>query len=151
MRIEADHVADYLSKVPEERKTAMQRLYETVKENLPEGFEEGVSYGMMGWNVPLETYPPGYHCTPGEPLPFLGIASQKNFIAFYHMGMYADKELHNWFVSEYPKHCKRKLDMGKSCIRFKKPDEIPFGLMGELVKKMSPRDWISLYEQNLKK
>jgi uncharacterized protein YdhG (YjbR/CyaY superfamily) len=151
MRIEADHVADYLSKVPEERKTAMQRLYETVKDNLPEGFEEGISYGMMGWNVPLETYPPGYHCTPGEPLPFLGIASQKNFIAFYHMGMYADKELHNWFVSEYPKHCKRKLDMGKSCIRFKKPDEIPFGLMGELVKKMSPRDWISLYEQNLKK
>ncbi len=151
MRIEADHVADYLSKVPEERKTAMQRLYETVKENLPEGFEEGVSYGMMGWNVPLETYPPGYHCTPGEPLPFLGIASQKNFIAFYHMGMYADKELHDWFVAEYPKHSKRKLDMGKSCIRFKKPDEIPFELMGELVKKMSPRDWISLYEQNLKK
>lgn len=151
MRIEADHVADYLSKVPEERKTAMQRLYETVKDNLPEGFEEGISYGMMGWNVPLETYPPGYHCTPGKPLPFLGIASQKNFIAFYHMGMYADKELHDWFVAEYPKHSKRKLDMGKSCIRFKKPDEIPFGLMGELVKKMSPRDWISLYEQNLKK
>jgi uncharacterized protein YdhG (YjbR/CyaY superfamily) len=151
MRIEADHVADYLSKVPEERKTAMQRLYETVKDNLPEGFEEGISYGMMGWNVPLETYPPGYHCTPGEPLPFLGIASQKNFIAFYHMGMYADKELHDWFVAEYPKHSKRKLDMGKSCIRFKKPDEIPFELMGELVKKMSPRDWISLYEQNLKK
>ena len=106
---------------------------------------------MMGWNVPLKTYPDGYHCTPGEPLPFLGMASQKNFIAFYHMGMYADKELHDWFVAEYPKHSKRKLDMGKSCIRFKKPDEIPFELMGELVKKMSPRDWISLYEQNLKK
>jgi uncharacterized protein YdhG (YjbR/CyaY superfamily) len=151
MRIEADHVADYLSKVQDERKPAMQKLYETVKNHLPAGFEEGVSYGMMGWNVPLKTYPDGYHCTPGEPLPFLGMASQKNFIAFYHMGMYADKELHDWFVAEYPKHSKRKLDMGKSCIRFKKPDEIPFELMGELVKKMSPRDWISLYEQNLKK
>ncbi|MBW8359528.1 MAG: DUF1801 domain-containing protein [Weeksellaceae bacterium] len=151
MRIEAEHVADYLSKVPDERKPAMQKLYETVKENLPEGFEEGVSYGMMGWNVPLENYPNGYHCTPGEPLPFMGMASQKNFIAFYHMGMYADKELHDWFVSEYPKHSKRKLDMGKSCIRFKKPDEIPLELMGELVKKMSAKDWISIYEQNLKK
>ena len=106
---------------------------------------------MIGWSVPLETYPAGYHCTPGSPLPFLNLASQKNFIALYHMGIYADEELLNWFVAEYPKHCKRKLDMGKSCIRFKKQEEIPFELIAELVQKMSPKDWISLYESKFKK
>ncbi len=151
MRIESVSVADYLSKVPEERKPAMQKLYETVKENLPPDFEEAVSYGMMGWDVPLSVYPKGYHCTPGEPLPFIGIASQKNFIAFYHMGIYANQGLYDWFVAEYPKHCKRKLDMGKSCIRFKKPEEIPFELMGLLAQKMSAQEWIDLYEEKLRK
>lgn len=151
MRIEAEDVEAYLSAVPDERKVAMRKLYETITANLPEGFEEGLSYGMMGWNVPLSLYPSGYHCTPGQPLPFMGMASQKNFISFYHMGIYANQELHDWFVAEYPKHCKRKLDMGKSCIRFKKTDEIPFDLVGQLVQKMSAQEWISTYEKNLKK
>ena len=104
---------------------------------------------MIGWSVPLETFPAGYHCSPGTPLPFINLASQKNFIALYHMGIYANDELLNWFVEEYPKHSRRKLDMGKSCIRFKKPDEIPFELIAELSKRMTPKDWISIYEKML--
>ncbi|HOB23456.1 MAG TPA: DUF1801 domain-containing protein [Kaistella sp.] len=149
MQIPADSIEDYLSKVPEERKEAFTKLFETISENLPKGFQTNLSYGMIGWSVPLETFPAGYHCSPGTPLPFINLASQKNFIALYHMGIYANPELLNWFVEEYPKHSKRKLDMGKSCIRFKKPDEIPFDLIAELCKKMSPKDWISIYEKML--
>ena len=149
MQIPADSIEDYLSKVPEERKEAFTKLFETISKNLPKGFQTNLSYGMIGWSVPLETFPAGYHCSPGTPLPFINLASQKNFIALYHMGIYANPELLNWFVEEYPKHSKRKLDMGKSCIRFKKPDEIPFDLIAELCKKMSPKDWISIYEKML--
>ncbi|SFN14659.1 MULTISPECIES: DUF1801 domain-containing protein [Chryseobacterium] len=151
MQIPADSVADYISKIPEERQEVFKKLFDTVNDNLPKGFQEGVSYGMIGWNVPLETYPAGYHCTPGSALPFMGLASQKNFIAFYHMGMYAHPELLDWFVAEYPKHSKRKLDMGKSCVRFKKPEDIPFELIAEVSKKMTVEDWISIYESQLKK
>lgn len=112
-------IPEYLANVPAERQDAFNKLYSTILDNLPKGFQEGISYGMISWSVPLETYPDGYHCTPGSPLPFLNLALQKNFIALYHMGIYADEELLNWFVAEYPKHCKRKLDMGKSCIRLK--------------------------------
>ena len=105
---------------------------------------------MPAWVVPHSTYPDGYHCTPELPLPFMNVASQKNFIAVYHMGIYANPELMEWFVSEYPKHCKRKLDMGKSCIRFKKIEEIPFELIAELSTKMTPNDWIKLYEEKFK-
>ncbi|HMU07552.1 MAG TPA: DUF1801 domain-containing protein [Kaistella sp.] len=149
MQIPADSIEDYLSKVPEERKEAFTKLFETISKNLPKGFQTNLSYGMIGWSVPLETFPAGYHCSPGTPLPFINLASQKNFIALYHMGIYANPELLNWFVEEYPKHSKMKLDMGKSCIRFKKPDEIPFDLIAELCKKMSPKDWISIYEKML--
>ena len=149
MQIPADSIQDYLSKVPEERKEAFTKIFETISKNLPKGFQTNLSYGMIGWSVPLETFPAGYHCSPGTPLPFINLASQKNFIALYHMGIYANDELLNWFVEEYPKHSKRKLDMGKSCIRFKKPDEIPFDLIAELCKKMSPKDWISIYEKML--
>ena len=106
---------------------------------------------MIGYVVPLERYPSGYHCAPTQPLPFLNIASQKNFIALYHMGMYARPEILEWFTSEFPKHSKSKLDIGKSCIRFKKPDDIPFDLIGALVQKMSVEDWIGTYESMLKK
>ena len=149
MQIPADSIQDYLSKVPEERKEAFTKLFETISKNLPKGFQTNLSYGMIGWSVPLETFPAGYHCSPGTPLPFINLASQKNFIALYHMGIYANDELLNWFVEEYPKHSNRKLDMGKSCIRFKKPDEIPFELIAELSKRMTPKDWISIYEKML--
>ncbi len=151
MQIPANSVEDYISKIPEERQEVFKKLFDTIDENLPQGFKQGVSYGMIGWNVPLEIYPAGYHCTPGSPLPFMGLASQKNFIAFYHMGMYAKPELHDWFVSEYPKYAKRKLDMGKSCVRFKKMDDIPFELIAEVSKRMTVDEWIEIYENNLKK
>ncbi len=142
---------EYMEAIPEERREAMQKLRDTINKNLPAGFQEGVSYGMMGWAVPHSMYPAGYHCDPKQPLPFLGIASQKNFIAFYHMGVYANKELLDWFVGEYPKHVKTKLDMGKSCIRFKKPENIPYELISELVSKVTPEQWIETYEKAFKK
>lgn len=142
---------EYLEKLPEGRKEAFLELRNTILENLPKGFSEEMNYGMIGYVVPKSLYPSGYHCDPKLPLPFVSIASQKNFIALYHMGIYAKKELYDWFVAEYPKHVKTKLDMGKSCIRFKNPEKIPFGLIGELVSKMSPEEWIGIYEQNIKR
>ena len=150
MKIEANSVEEYLNEVPEERKAFFRKLYETVSQNLPPGFQEQLSYGMIGWSIPLETYPDGYHCTPNTPLPFISMASQKNFIALYHMGIYANPELLKWFVAEYPKYSKRKLDMGKSCIRFKKVEDIPFELIAELCQKITPQDWITLYEREFK-
>jgi hypothetical protein len=151
MRMEASTPEAYLDSVQEERKAVMRRLHELIMENLPQGFEAGVGYGMLGYVVPHSLYPAGYHCDPKQPLPFMGLASQKNSISFYHMGLYADQALLDWFVGEYPKYCKTKLDMGKSCIRFKKEENIPFPLLAELVRKMKPEDWIRLYEANLKR
>ena len=141
----------YMEELPEDRKQAMKELRKEIKKNIPKGFKESMGYGMMAWAVPHSIYPAGYHCTPEDPLPFLGVASQKNFIAVYHMGVYASPELLKWFTSEYPKYSKTKLDMGKSCIRFKKMDQIPFKLIGELASKMTVQEWIDLYEEKLKK
>lgn len=151
MQYIANSPEDYINQVPVERQEALKKLRETIKANLPKGFEEGIQYGMIGYYVPHSTYPDGYHCTPSEPLPFMSFASQKNSINLYHSGVYAVPEIHEWFVSEYPKHCKRKLDMGKSCIRFKKIDEIPFGLIGELCTKLTVDQWINIYESAIKK
>ena len=140
---------EYLETLPAERKAAMQELRKVIKKNLPKGFKEVMSYGMVGYVVPHSTYPKGYHCDPKLPLPFLNIASQKNFIAVYHMGIYSDPKLLDWFTKEFTKHSKAKLDMGKSCIRFKKPAEIPFALIGELASKMTPEQWIEKYERVL--
>ena len=137
---------EYCETLPDDRKAAMNELRKVIKKNIPKGFKERMGYGMVGYVVPHSTYPNGYHCDPKLPLPFLNIASQKNFIAVYHMGIYADPKLLDWFVKEYPKHSKAKLDMGKSCIRFKKPEEIPFVLIGELASKMTPEQWIEKYE-----
>ena len=150
MRIQANSIEEYLENVPEERKTAIGNLRKTVLENLPAGFKEELNYGMIGYVVPHELYPAGYHCDPKLPLPFMNIANQKNFISFYHMGIYANPELLDWFVKEYPKYVKTKLDMGKSCIRFKKPEIIPLKLIGELVAKVSPEEWIATYEREIK-
>jgi uncharacterized protein YdhG (YjbR/CyaY superfamily) len=151
MQYDATSPEDYISQVPEERQDTLKKLRKVIRDNLPKGFEEGMQYKMIGYYVPHSVYPDGYHCDPKTPLPFMSFASQKNSINLYHMGIYAKKELLNWFVSEYPKHCNRKLDMGKSCIRFKKMDEIPFELIGELTKKMSSEEWIDIYESALKK
>ena len=151
MQSKATTPEQYLSELPEDRKEAMLRLRNAIKENLPQGFEEVISYGMLGYVVPHSIYPSGYHCDPKLPLPFINLASQKNFIALYHMGIYANKNLESWFVSEYPKHVKTKLDMGKSCIRFKKMEDIPFDFIGELAAKVSVEDWISNYEKAFRK
>lgn len=141
----------YISELPEDRKIAMEQLRKIVLDNLPAGFKEVISYGMLGYCVPHEIYPNGYHCNPKDPLPFFAMASQKNSINIYHMMLYADKELHDWFVAEYPKYSKSKLDMGKSCIRFKKTADIPYDLIGELMSKVTLDQWIERYESTLKK
>ena len=151
MQSKAQTVENYMNDLPEERKAPMQRLRELFKANLPEGFVEQMSYGMIGYVVPHSIYPKGYHCSPELPLPFINVASQKNFIAVYHMGIYSDENLLNWFVEEYPKHSKAKLDMGKSCIRFKKMDQIPYELLGELLTKMTVNQWIECYDAILAK
>jgi len=144
------NVEEYINNLPEERIVPFVNLRETILSNLPKGLEECISYNMVGFVVPHSIYPDGYHCNPKLPLPFISIANQKGFIALYHMGLYADQELQDWFVDEYPKHSKYKLDMGKSCIRFKKVDEIPYELIAELINKMNANEWVNLYEKEIK-
>ena len=151
MQSKAASPEQYIDELPVDRKEVIQKLRKTILDNLPKGFEEQMTYGMLGYVVPHSIYPDGYHCTPELPLPFMSLASQKNFVALYHSGIYASEKLYDWFVGEYPKYVKTKLDMGKSCVRFKKLDTIPYGLIGELCTKMSVADWIALYEKNIKK
>ena len=151
MQYKANSPEEYINQAPEERKKILQKLQEIINQNLPKGFEEGIQYGMIAYYVPHEIYPNGYHCNPKEPLPFLSFASQKNSVNLYHSGIYAIPEIHDWFVGEYPKHCKRKLDMGKSCIRFKKMEEIPFELISQLCTKLTVNQWIKTYETAIKK
>ncbi|MCA0335226.1 MAG: DUF1801 domain-containing protein [Bacteroidetes bacterium] len=148
MQAQGQTVEEILNNLPEDRIEPFNRLHTTIVQNLPEGFQAAISYGGLGYVVPHTLYPAGYHCKPAEPLPFAGIASQKGSINLYHMGMYANPELLNWFVAEYPKHCQQKLDMGKSCVRFKKMEAIPYNLIAELMRKMSVKDWIELYEKS---
>lgn len=151
MQSKAATPQEYVDSLPADRKKAMSELRKVILKNIPKGFKEEMGYGMLGYVVPHSLYPPGYHCDPKLPLPFLGMASQKNFIAVYHMGIYANKKLCDWFTKNYAIQCKAKLDMGKSCIRFKKPEDIPFKLIGELVSKITPQEWIAIYERNFKK
>lgn len=141
----------YMAELPADRVEAMTKLREAIRKNLPKGFEETMQYGMLSYVVPHSLYPAGYHCKPSDALPFVSLASQKNNISFYHMGVYAKPELLHWFTTEYPKHAKGKLDMGKSCVRFKKMEDIPYKLIGELVKKMTVKDWVATYESLYKK
>jgi len=141
----------YISELPEDRRKVIEKLRKVAMDNLPNGFKEVMNYGMMGYVVPHEIYPNGYHCNPKDPLPFFGFASQKNTVNFYHMAMYVDHNLYDWFVSEFPKHSKSKLDMGKSCVRFKKLDDIPYDLIGQLLSKITVNEWIGMYEKVLKR
>ena len=150
MKYKANTIEEYIAQLPEERIIPFNKLRKTILDNLPEGFEEGLGYGMPAYYIPHTKYPNGYHCDPKLPLPFINIASQKNFIAFYHMGIYSDPKLLAWFTAEYPKYVITKLNMGKSCIRFKKINQIPFDLLGELVSKMTADQWIKIYERNIK-
>lgn len=147
MQSKATTVDAYIAELPEDRQAAIKKLRAVIKKNLPKGFKEQMSYGMIGYVVPHSLYPDGYHCTPELPLPFLNIASQKNFIAVYHMGIYGSPDLLKWFNTEYAKLGKKKLDMGKSCMRFKKAEDIPYDLIGQLATKMTVEQWIAQYEK----
>jgi uncharacterized protein YdhG (YjbR/CyaY superfamily) len=151
MNSKATTVDEYVGELAEDRKVAVSELRNVILKNLPHGFKEEMSYGMIGYVVPHSLYPPGYHCDPKLPLPFMNIASQKNFVSFYHMGIYANDKLMKWFTEEFAKRSSAKLDMGKSCIRFKKPELIPYELIGELASKMTVPNWIELYENKFKK
>lgn len=151
MKAGGNTVEEILKNLPEDRLEPFNRLHQVIVKNLPKGFEPAISYGGLGYVVPHSLYPAGYHCKPAEPLPFAGIASQKHSINFYHMGLYTDPDLLDWFVSEYPKYSKQKLDMGKSCVRFKKMDQIPYELIGKLMQKISVANWIEIYERRLKR
>ncbi len=140
-----DDVLAYLDALEPERRAVMERLMDVIRTNLPDGFEEVMQYGMPSWVVPHSMFPDGYHVDPSLPLPFLSLGSQKRHIGLYHMGIYADEALLEWFTHEYPKHCSTKLDMGKSCIRFKNMSKIPDELMAKLCTKMTPEDWIQRY------
>lgn len=149
MKYEANSPEEYISQLPEERKEVVKKLCTIINHNLPAGFEAGINYNMLGWFVPHTKYPNGYHCNSELPLPFINLASQKNSINLYHSGIYAKPELHKWFVDEYPKYSKYKLDMGKSCIRFKRMNDIPYELIAELCTKISVDEWIATYENSV--
>ncbi len=151
MKYPAKTADEYIKALPADKREDFLKLRNTVLKSLPKGFEETMNYGMLGYVVPHSLYPPGYHCDPKLPLPFINLALQKNFIGFYHMGIYANPELLNWFQMEYAKQVPQKLDMGKSCIRFKKPENIPHKLIAQLCKKITPKMWIQIYESNVKK
>ena len=151
MQSKATTPEQYINELQEDRKEVIKRLRKTILDNLPKGFQECMNYGMLGYVVPHSIYPDGYHCDPKTPLPFINLASQKNHIGFYHMGIYSDPKLLKWFTTEFPKHVPGKLDIGISCIRFKNPTKIPFELIGELVSKVSVKDWIGRYESVLKR
>ncbi|MEO6719203.1 MAG: DUF1801 domain-containing protein [Ferruginibacter sp.] len=151
MQSKATTVEQYLKELPADRQDAVNKLRKEIKANIPKGFEEVISYGMIGYVVPHSLYPKGYHCDPKLPLPLMNIASQKNSIVVHHMGIYGDKKLLDWFVEEYAKSTTTKLDMGKGCVRFKKPETIPYKLIGELAAKMKVEDWVKVYETILKR
>ncbi|ABG59862.1 DUF1801 domain-containing protein [Cytophaga hutchinsonii] len=142
-------VNDYITQLPEDRKKPVEQLRAVLLASLPKGFAETITYGMIGYVVPHSLYPKGYHADPALPLPFITIASQKNHIAVYHMGIYSHKELLEWFTKEYYALYKTKPDMGKSCMRFKNLHTIPYTLIGELAGKISVKDWIHIYETSM--
>ena len=151
MKVDANNIKEYINNIPEARKPFIKKLRDIILKNIPEGFHEELNYGMVGYVVPHDIYPAGYHANPETPLPFLSLASQKNHIALYHMGINAIPELKEWFVNEYPNHCKYKIDISKSCIRFKKLEDIPYELITELIKKVSVENWIEVHEDQIKR
>lgn len=145
MQIKAESPQDYITQVSDDKREAIRKLREVIVSNLPDGFKECVNYGMIGYVVPHELFPQGYHCDPKLPLPFMSIAAQKNFVAVYHMGIYSNDKLLDWFTREHARTVSSKLDMGKGCIRYRKPDQIPYELIGTLASKMTTDDWIKIY------
>ena len=151
MRSNSTTPDEYIDSLPDDRRQAVSDIRDTINKNIPRGFKECMLSGMINWVVPHELYPAGYHCDPTQPLGLMGLASQKNYIALYSMCLYGSGPLTDWFRAEWPKHSKKKLDMGKSCIRFKRPEDVPLALIGELARKVTPQQWIDIYEKAMKR
>ncbi len=147
MPSQATTPAEYITLLPDERRVVIRKLRQSLKQNLPKGFAETMAYGMLAYVVPLRLYPSGYHCDPKQPLPFINLASQKQYVSLYHMGLY-EGPLLRWFESQWAKQTEAKLDLGKCCLRFRKLDQIPYALIGELAGKLTPADWIKIYEKS---
>lgn len=146
MKITAKTPEEYLSKLPKERREDIQHLREVVLRNLPDGYEEGIQYNMISYHVPLSVYPEGYLGDKKTPLPYLSLASQKNHMALYISTIYYDKKLYKWFTEEYKKTGKR-MDMGKSCVRFKKIEDLPLELIGKAVSRVEPPEFVKMYKE----
>lgn len=138
---------DFIASLPDDRKAAVSAIRKAINKNIPKGFKEGICYGSIGWVVPHSLFPAGYHCDPSKPLMLMSLASTKGHIALHHLGLYGSGPLLKWFQDAWPEHSSRKLDMGKGCVRFKKPDEVPLELIGELAAKLTPQAWIEIYEK----
>ena len=148
MQSKAQTVNDYLAALPDDRRAAIEGVRKVIRKNLPKGYEEGMQYGMIGYHVPHKLYPPGYHCDPKQPLPFAALASQKNYMSVYLM-CYMDEKMDKWLRAAWAKSGK-KLDMGKSCIRFKKVDDLALEVIGEAIARVPAAEYIELYESTMK-
>ena len=148
MQSKAATVDKYLAELPPDRREAIGALRAVILKNLPKGYEEGMQWGMPAWFVPFSAYPDGYHCQPDQPLPFAAIASQKQHMAFYGIGLYMDPQQAEWFVKAWKKTGK-KLNMGKSCVRFKKIEDVPLEVVAEAVRRIPMKDYIAGYEASL--
>jgi len=141
----ADNVKEFIDNLPDDRKKAVSELRKTINKHLPKGFNEGIGYNMLAWSVPHSMFPAGYHCDPSKPLMLMCLSATKGGISLHHMGLYGSTPLMNWFKSEWPKYSSKKLDMGKACIRFKRFEDVPLDLIGELATKLTPRQWVEQY------
>ena len=143
-------VKEYLDSLPEDRRKALRKVRAAVNKGLPKGYKEGIQYGMLGWFIPHRVYPAGYHCDPKQPVPFAGLASQKNYMSLYLMCIYGDEKHKGWFEKEWKKSGK-KLDMGKSCIRFKKVEDLPLEVITEAVSRVPVDKFLAHYEASVPK
>ena len=146
MQSKAKSVDQYLAELPFDRREAINAVRKVILKNLPDGFEEGMQYGMIGYFVLHKLFPAGYHCDPSQPLTFAALASQKNYMAIYLMTIYGHKETEEWFVKAY-KASGKKLDMGKSCVRFKKLDDLPLDVIGQAIARVPVEKYIRAYQR----
>jgi hypothetical protein len=148
MQSQAATVDQYLAELPPDRRAIIAQVRDVIRKNIDPGFEEGMQYGMIGYYVPHRTYPVGYHCDPKQPLPFACLASQKNYCSLYAMSLYADGQDYERFMSEWQKTGK-KLDMGKSCIRFKAVEDLALDVIAAALRRITVPKWIAVYESSI--
>ena len=150
IKSKAKSVREYLDSLPEDRRAMIRAVREVILKHLPKGYQEIMQYGMISYAVPLSLYPPGYHCGKDVPLPYACLASQKNYLSLYLCNIYGDKGTEKWFRTEFKVRGK-KLDMGKSCVRFKKVEDLPLDVIGKAIARTPVRDFIALYEKAIKR